>query len=103
MATPASANTILRTLLFTRGNSALCGWPQALNVTGLPKMGISSLLAPKQGSHEASLVSEDAAALVSNAISVNELAVDAETAPIFLVFRQVREAKERQRSVARAL
>ena len=75
---------------------------------GGPKYWVSSradedftLLAPEQRAHEAPIVSEDAAALVSNAIGVNELLIDAETAAISLVFRQVREAKERQRAVAR--
>jgi len=63
--------------------------------------GKSALLAVEQGAHEAPIISEDAPALVSNAISIDELFVDTEAASISLVFRQVREAEERQCAVAR--
>ena len=59
------------------------------------------LLAVEQGAHEAPNISKDAAALVSNSISVDELLVDTETTSISLVFSQVREAEQRQCTVAR--
>jgi hypothetical protein len=65
------------------------------------RQGRSALLAFEQGAHEAAIISEDAAALVSNAISVDELFVHTETASISLVFRQAWEAEERQCAVAR--
>ena len=68
----------------------------------LRKTRIFCLLCPKQGPHEAAIVSENAAALVSNPISLNEFLVDAEAASISLVFRQIREAEERQCTVARS-
>ena len=61
------------------------------------------LLAVEQGAHEAPNISKDAAALVSNALSVNEFLVDAETASISLVCREARETEECQCAVARPL
>ena len=68
---------------------------------GITFQEVFSSLAFEQGAHEASIVSENTAALVSNAISVDEFRVDAEKASISLVFCQAREAEERQGAVAR--
>jgi hypothetical protein len=96
---PGAAANCAGRITFTRYVPS--GARSRLDVTGLGKTKMFACLSLEQGAHEAAIVSEDAAALLSDAVSVDELFVDAETASISLVFRQVREGEERQCAVAR--